>query len=129
MPPEKYLQIRSVELAFSIEDSDLASSYYYIYEPELDLLANIEKYDEELRTISRELDDIWFWKFETICGLRLSKLKLDFSNAFSTEGEFLGLQAAEKFHAFNYEAPELTIVAPTPDLENQLVALFADLNT
>ncbi|KAL8829175.1 MAG: hypothetical protein Q9191_002169 [Dirinaria sp. TL-2023a] len=128
LPPEKYLQIQTVELAFSIDDSDLTDSYFYEYEPGLNLIENIEKYNEEIRIISRDLDDIWFWKFETICGLRLKKLTLDFTNAYSVEGEFLGLEVAQTFHSFTYEKPELTIIAPTEELEAKLVRLFADLN-
>ena len=114
-----------VELAFSTADSYFATDYYYVYENGLNLLENLENYDREIHTTCRELEDIWFWKFETITGLRLEKLTLDFTDAFSVEGNFLGLQAAMSFHYFTYGMPELEIIAPTKELQEQLEDLFA----
>ena len=128
LPPENYLQIRSVALTFSIADSDSASSYYYVYEPELTLLENLENYDRDIHTTSRDLNDIWFWKFETVSGLRLEHLTLNFTDAFSVSGEFLGVHAATQFHAFTYGLPKLTIYAPTEELEAQIRALFVAAN-
>ncbi|KAL8829174.1 MAG: hypothetical protein Q9191_002168 [Dirinaria sp. TL-2023a] len=95
----------------------------------LSLLENLECYDQEIRIASRHLIDIWLWKFKKISGLRLNELTLDFTDSFSIEGDFLGLEAATDFHPFTYDMPKLTIHAPTKGLEDQLRALIAAKNS
>ena len=92
------------------------------------MLENLENYDRDVYATSRDLDDVWFWKFETVSGLRLEHLILNSNDAFSVDGEFLGLRAAAQFHAFTYKAPKLRIHAPTEELEAQIRALLVAAN-
>lgn len=53
---------------------------------------------------------------------------MNFNDAFSVDGEFLGLHAAAQFHAFTHKVPKLKIYAPTEELEAQIRALFGTAN-
>ena len=70
---------------------------------------------------------MWFWKFWNANVLRLKKV-LDFGEAYSVDGEFLGLQLASKFPCFSYGVPELSIIAPTAELEQQIRDIIATTN-
>ena len=109
-------------------DSYLAHNFYYSYEPKLNLLENIEKYDTAISDITRDLNNIWFWKLETISGFRLDELVLDFTDAFSADGDFLGVHSAMHFNSFTYQAPKLTIHAPTRELEELIRDVFIAKN-
>ena len=115
-------------MAFSTTDSFLAQGYYYLYDSDLTLLENLDNYDREVRMATRDLEDIWFWKLETVSGLRLDHPTLDFTDAFSVEDGFLGLRATMQFHPFFYGMPELKIRAPTRELEELIIAMFVAKN-
>lgn len=115
-------------LAFTTEDSFEAQSYFLIYDAELDLLDSLEKHDEEIAAITRTMFDDWFWKFDRVSALNLHHLTLDFTNAFSVDGDFLGILLALGVQAFAYGAPELDILAPTDNSKKQIMSIFSFVN-
>ena len=129
LPDEYCLKIRSLAVSFSIHDCDKAHSYCHWYHLDRDLLENLEIYDEEYQTFTIDQHDCWFWRFYHISGLKLKKLRLDFTYAVSIEGEFLGLETVASFVKFEHGMPELTIVAPTVELGKQIYDIIKAKNS
>ena len=129
LPAENYLKIRSLAISFAMHDSDKAYWYCRLYNDGQDLLDNLDTYDDECRTVTNDQHDVWFWKFYHISGLRLQSLTLDFTNTFSPEGEFLGVETVADFGKFDHGMPNLTILAPTVELEQQIYEVFKVKNS
>ena len=128
LPDERYFDIRSLIISFSSQDSDESCGYYPWYRPDKGPLENLDIYDDEHRSATIDQHNAWFWKFSHITGLKLQNLILDFNEAYSIEGRFLGLETVAEFRRFEHGMPALTILAPTPELEQQIYEVFEAKN-
>lgn len=105
-----------------------AHSFFTYYDEAADLLKNIEDFDQDCQECSRELQDQWFWKFHLLAEMNLDHLVLDFRNAFSLMGEFLGVKVAREFRKFAHGLPRLEIKAPSKRLEKKIYDIVVGQN-
>jgi len=128
LPTEYYLSIRSVSLTFSGTCHDTGFSVSY-YDETSNLFENLCQLDEDCRRCAAELQHQWFWAFEITAALKLESLILDFQNAYSVTGEFLGVKVSRDFHRFSYGLPRLVIKAPSKRLEEKIYDIIVAQNT
>ncbi len=124
--PEAYILIRSISIAFSNHHDEMA--FYHAYDEDTDLLGNLYQYDDECQRATTELQNEWFWCFETLAALRLENLTVDFKNAYSSMGEFLGLTTVKDFKRFSHGLPRLVIKAPAQKLEEEIYDVLVAKN-
>jgi len=92
---------------------------WYINE-EKGLLQNLEDWLAHCNRANVELQMLWWEKFSYLANLRLDRATLDFTDAYSLDGRFIGVETASTLYTFGYGMPELTVLAPNEELRKRI---------
>ena len=95
-----------------------------------DILGILTLYQVMLDNCSNLSESNWGEKFRAIAVLQnLEELTINFTDAFSPDGEFLGVKSARNFRRFRHGLPPVfKIIAPTEDLKQELYRIFRNNN-
>ena len=119
LPEELLSRIRSVRLILSAKDRELRTVEHY--DDGLDLLTNLNCFQQYNSTYEGTLNFSWKWKTRTVFDcLQPECLILDVSDAFAPNGKFLDLSTPLLFK-FKYGIPkEVEINAPNEQLAEEV---------
>ena len=84
------------------------------------LLDNLEDWLEHCGRANVELGMLWWEKFSILASLYLEWATLDFTEAFSMDGRYMGVETARTLQPFSHGLPKLDILAPTELLCQQI---------
>ena len=119
LPEELLSHIRSVRLVLSSKDRGLETTENY--NDGVDLLSNLDFFQQLNYIYESTLNFTWKWKTRTVFDcLQPEHLILDVSDAFAPNGKFLDLSTPFLFK-FAYGIPrELEIIAPNKQLADEV---------
>ncbi len=63
---------------------------------------------------------VWWEKFSYLADLRLDRAALEFTDAYSLDGRFLGVETASTLYTFSNGMPELTVLAPNEQMRKRI---------
>ena len=120
--------IRSVQfVATSGEFNKFADMYY---DEKTDLLENLLSFKRRWLAIEQDFLHSWSLMAALIFLLKLDHLILDFSDAYSLNGRFIGLQLAWLAPRFDHGIPtRFEIVAPNPTTADDIRRVFENRNS
>ena len=125
---EDWHSIRSTRLILTLEDSELY--WGETYNESDDLLRNLGLFLAEGCEAEVHLLSTWSLKAQILFRLKLERLVLDVSEAFSPNGDFLGLKVARAVPQFHYGIPRhFEVIAPTQTLAKGVRRIIENLNT
>lgn len=111
--------MRSIHVKFITQDYLDGQPEWYINEGK-GLLHNLEDWLAHCSRANVDLPMLWWEKFPYLADLRLDRAILDFTNACSLEGRFLGVERASTLYRFSYGMPELTVLAPNEEMRKRI---------
>ncbi len=111
--------MRSISVKFTTQDYLDGQPEWYINE-EKGLLHDLEDWLAHCSRANVELLMLWWDKFSYLANLRLDRATLDFTDAYSLDGRFLGVETASTLYTFGYGMPELTVLAPNEELRKRI---------
>ena len=99
-------------------------------EEDFNVLKILECYQAEMARCNANLQRLWSRKFASIATLNdLEELTIDFTDAFSPDGCFVGFESAQDWPTFWHGLPRvLKIIASNRDLEAELYNIFFTTN-
>ena len=123
LPDYLFFKIKRVELAFTIRDLD--GGMYLAHPLKSSRIQSLGLDPAEVSRFNVDLQTEWFRKFLIISAMRLEELKLDFSEAYTIDGEFQGLNLArDLLRHFENKPARLIIAAPNRKLKKLLHSIF-----
>ena len=119
--------IRSVK--FVVEHGESVYEGDETYYDDKDLLDNFTMFKTTSQDIHDELLHSWYRKAFILFHINLENLIIDVSNAYSSDGEFLGMRFARTLPKFRYGVPfHFEVIAPSLTIAKGIRRVIEDLN-
>jgi len=138
VPNDAALKIRRLELRFTKDDlplprwrqlTRLSTSADGAEPQSIHSFDMFDDYKSECKILAGELKQLWQDKFDRVAFLELDHFALDVTQAYASDGEFLGVDVVQRLLPFVYGMPvNFKILAPTKVLELAVRKAFDAIN-